>query len=75
MARLKALNSRYIRAENEFSLRTKEFEVKTLGPVEYEQAKTSWEQASFDWIAQKVSVGKKYRELVFKCGYPKQNML
>lgn len=75
LARLKALNSRYIRAENEFSLRTKEFEVKTLGPVEYEQSKTSWEQASFDWIAQKVSVGKKYRELVFKCGYPKQNML
>lgn len=75
LTQLRAMYARYVRSKNEFLLRTQEFKTKLLGPVEYEQAKSTWEQASFDWITQKVTVGKKYRELVFKCGYPQQNML
>ena len=69
-SKLKARYFKYLRAKNEFFLRQKEFDVGTLASVNFEQAKATWQAASFDWIAQKATVGKKYQNLLFRCGYP-----
>lgn len=73
---LKELDAAERRIEQEkvqYTQREAQFNVKELSEDEFAQAKRIWERAQFDLLDLKVKNAKKYRELLFRCGYPKNN--
>ncbi len=75
-ALLKELDAAERRIEQEkvqYAQREAQFNVKELSEDEFAQAKRIWEKAQFDLLDLKVKNAKKYRELLFRCGYPENN--
>ncbi len=75
-ALLKELDAAERRIEQEkmqYTQREAQFNVKELSENEFAQAKRIWEKAQFDLLDLKVKNAKKYRELLFRCGYPENN--
>jgi outer membrane protein TolC len=60
----------YERANNEIVLKRKEFEVGLISNIDVQQAETAWLNAQYDYLTSKIAVGKKYRTLLYSCGYP-----
>ena len=54
---------------NEYALKKQEYQLGTISPVDFDQARFKWEQAKFAWATQAVTAAQKERELDYACGY------
>jgi len=70
LTKLKAQKISYVRAHNEFVLRKQELEIGQISPVDFQTAKTNWEQSQLDWYAANVVTELSKRDLWYACGYP-----
>jgi outer membrane protein TolC len=72
LIRLQAQKLNYVRAHNDFVLRTQELEIGQIAPTDFEVAKTAWEQAQLDWYSATVTVETAKCDLMYACGYPSE---
>ncbi len=73
LKRLKAAKIRIKQAEQEYLQRTAQLKVGDISLDDFAIAERNWQQAQFDLLDLKVSNARKYRELLFRCGYPENN--
>ncbi len=71
---LKAQKLQYLRTNNDFERSKQEFEIGQISAVDFDVAKTTWQQAQLDWLARNIDVALAERDLMFVCGYPTQLM-
>ena len=69
LVELTAEKFKYLRAKNEFAVRSLDLSVGNISPVDFEQAKKAWNNAQFSWFEKRVAAEVKHRELLWKCGY------
>jgi len=67
---LQAQEAKFKQADNEFTLKKIQHEIREISDVELAQAETNWQQAHFDLISLEKKIASEYRELLFKSGYP-----
>jgi outer membrane protein TolC len=72
LIRLQAQKLNYVRAHNDFVLRTQELEIGQIAPTDFEVAKTAWEQAQLNWNSAAIAVDITKHELMYACGYPSE---
>ena len=60
----------YVAAEALYTTLKHQFEVGQISQVEFAVAETNWKEAQFTLDQKSINAEKRYRELLFTCGYP-----
>jgi len=60
----------YVAAEALYTTQKHAFEVGQISQVEFAVVETNWKEAQFTLDQKSINAEKKYRELLFNCGYP-----
>lgn len=67
---VEAEKARYISAQALFETQTHQYEVGQISHVDFTVAETNWQTAQYALDQRAIAAEKKYRELLFACGYP-----
>lgn len=67
---VEAEKARYITAEAQFESQKHQYEIGQISEVDFTVAQTNWQIAQYTLDQSKITAEKKYRELLFACGYP-----
>jgi outer membrane protein TolC len=67
---VEAEKARYITAQALFESLTHQYEIGQISEVDFTVAETNWKTAQYALDQQTIAAEKKYRELLFACGYP-----
>lgn len=70
LKQLEAQKERTQQREIAFKQATIQLEVGIISPVEFENVQQDWEQSAFDLETVQIETARKYRDLLFKSGYP-----
>ncbi len=72
LKQLKAIENRFNQAKEEYKQQSVQFNVGEISSDEFAVAERNWQQAQFSLLDVKVQNARKYRELLFRCGYPEE---
>lgn len=72
LKQLDAAYARYNQAQEEYAQRKIQFDIGEISCNDFAQAEYNWQQAQFTLLDTKVQNAQKYRELLFRCGYPSE---
>lgn len=72
LKQLKAVENRFNQAAEEYKQQSVQFDIGEISSDEFAIAERNWQQTQFTLLDVKVQNARKYRELLFKCGYPKE---
>ncbi len=72
LKQLKAVENRFNQAAEKYKQQSVQFNVGEISSDEFAVSERNWQQAQFSLLDVKVQNARKYRELLFKCGYPEE---
>lgn len=70
LKKLREQKLKYIHGRNHYKLKKQELELGRISQVDFDSAKTDWQNVRFDWISYNVDVALAECELMYACGYP-----
>ena len=70
LKQLKAVENRFNQAKEEYKQQSVQFNIGEISADEFATAESNWQQAKFTLLDIRVQNARKYRELLFRCGYP-----